>query len=281
MGLKFKNSLTAPAKTPVCVAPPGSASALPVGETLLPITEHLPDDIFVVGYPKSGNTWVQNLIAAAIHGVDLETATDSLVQQLVPDVSYKKGYKRHAAPMFFKSHALPTAAYRRVIYLLRDGRDAMVSYLHHLRALRSEPVDFLDLVQTGRWLYPCKWHEHIRQWWPNPFGAEFMLVRYEDLQRDTLKELERICEFAGRRPDAGCLKEAVGKASFAAMQNREKRLGWDNPQWPKDKAFVRRGIVGSHADEMPREVLEAFLKEAGETLRLAGYSCSQNGNGSA
>ena len=44
-----------------------------------------------------------------------------------------------------------------------------------------------------------------------------------------------------------------------------------NPRWPKDTPFFRRGEVGSWRDEMPAEVLEAFLEQAGPTLRELGY----------
>jgi hypothetical protein len=244
------------------------------------ITDVAENDVFVVGYPKSGNTWVQSLLAAAVYGVDLDVCPDSLVQDLVPDVHFKKFYKRYSSPVFFKSHALPTPAYRRVVYLVRDGRDTMVSYWHHLQAVQDKPLDFLHLVETGDGLLRvqggnarigCKWHEHVQQWLGNPFRAELIIVRYEDLQKDAVKELQRICDFAELHRDPAGLATACAKASFAAMQTRERRFGWDNAQWPKDKRFVRRGAVGSHADEMPVEVQRAFLAQAGATLRRLGY----------
>jgi len=47
-----------------------------------------PEDIFIVGYPKSGNTWMQNLVAGVIYGIDARLAPDSLIQDLVPDVHF-------------------------------------------------------------------------------------------------------------------------------------------------------------------------------------------------
>src|SRR5438093_1486020 len=90
---------------------------------LVPIGEYEADDIFVVGYPKSGHTWFQNLLVGIVYGMDNRYAPDSLIQDLVPDVHYKKYYRRYMRPMFFKSHMFPTQQYKRVVYLLRDGRD--------------------------------------------------------------------------------------------------------------------------------------------------------------
>jgi hypothetical protein len=77
------------------------------------------------------------------------------VQDLVPDVYYTKFYKRYFTPTFFKTHDLPKPQHRRVIYLVRDGRDAMVSYFHHIAAL-GDPPDCLKLVATGEGLFHVK-----------------------------------------------------------------------------------------------------------------------------
>src|SRR5436305_13144121 len=105
---------------------------------LQPISETAASDIFVCSYPRSGNTWFQNRLAGVVHGVDPEFAHDSITQDLVPDVHYKRFYKRYGDVAYFKSHALPQKDYRRVVYLLRDGRDAMVSYYHFLKVLRGK-----------------------------------------------------------------------------------------------------------------------------------------------
>jgi hypothetical protein len=60
---------------------------------------------------------------------------------------------------------------------------------------------------------------------------------------------------------------------FEKMQSKEARQKiYLADGWPKDKLFRRRGQVGSYKDEMPPEVLAAFLAEAGQTLHACGYS---------
>jgi hypothetical protein len=228
-------------------------------------------DVFLVAYPKSGITWLQAMVAGAIYGLDPERAPDTLVQDLVPDVHYKPFYKRYRTPMFFKTHHLPRPEYRRVVYLLRDGRDVMVSYWHHLKVLERREVDFAAMI-AGEGLFPCKWREHVEAWMENPHGAELLVIRYEDMKADAVKELVRLCNFVREWHEADELAQVAAKCSFAAMQRREERLGWDNPEWPTDRPFVRRGETGSYRDEMPADSLAAFMAEAGATLRKNGFT---------
>lgn len=77
-----------------------------------------------------------------------------------------------------------------------------------------------------------------------------MTVRYEDLSADCVKELERLCAFMEIKRDRKLLESVATDASSAAMREREVRFGWDNPAWPRDCRFCRRGVVGSYRDEL-------------------------------
>lgn len=239
---------------------------------LTPITTHDPQDVFVVGYPKSGNTWYQNLVSGVMFGVNPLLAPDTLIQELAPDVHYKRYYKRFWTPMFFKSHRFPQEAYRRVIYLVRDGRDALVSYYHYRAAMTGVEPDFARMVATGEGIMG-RWHEHVEAWLANPYGAEMMLVRYEDLQQDTVTELERLCAFAGVERDRTWLEQVASAATFDKMRNKEKsgRYFREDPDWPEDKLFNRRGVVGSYKDEMPPDILALFMRDAGNAMARLGY----------
>jgi hypothetical protein len=234
------------------------------------ISETDSNDIFVAGYPKSGNTWVQYLLGGLIFGIDVRLVPDSLIQDLVPDLHSARFYRRHLTPTFFKTHDLPQPQYRRVIYLVRDGRDVMVSYFHHLTAMGNSP-EYLKLVTTGEGLFPCRWHEHVEAWTANPHGAQMITISYEMLKRDSATVLQRICDFAGLERERSVLERVAENSTFEIMRKKEEKSGWQNPIWPRDKAFVRRGKVGSFKDEMPAAVLEAFAKVSMPTLRRLGY----------
>jgi hypothetical protein len=238
-----------------------------------PIERTEPEDVFIVGYPKSGNTWFQNIILGVMYGVDARLSPPVLARDLVPDVHFNGFYRRYSKPMYFKSHHLPQASYRRVVYLLRDGRDVMVSYYHYLEALEKRKLDFLELVKNGLDLLPCKWHEHVEAWEKNSYGADMLFVRYEDMISDPMREVKRFVDFVRYPADEALLKKAVEAASFGNLQEREKRLGSTWPeQWPSDKKFFRRGIAGSYKDEMPSDVLQEFFKQAAPTLARYKYS---------
>jgi hypothetical protein len=272
ISLRQLRTVFSPASEPATAPIPESArEAFCAATGMRPIDDFDPADVLIVGYPKSGNTWMQYLIASAVYGIDVTTSPDALIQDLVPDVHFKRFFKRYFPVTFFKSHFLPRPEYRKVVYLVRDGRDAMVSYLHFVEGQMSGKVDFLALVKAKEGLFPSKWHEHVEQWSANPHQAEMITVRYEDLKRDTLGELGRICEFAGLPRERDALEKAAAQSSFSAMKKREQSFPWENPDIPKGKQFVRRGEVGSHKDEMPPEVIEAFVAEAGDTLRKTGY----------
>lgn len=237
---------------------------------LVAIDDTTEADIFICSYPRSGVTWFQNLLAGLIHGVDPRMAHDSVIQELVPDIHQRKFFKRYGKLTCFKSHNLPEQKYRRVINLVRDGRDVMVSYYHFTQALNASGMDMLRFIKDHP-IWPSPWHDHVEAWLSNPYGAEILLLRYEDLRADTTRELRRVADFLGLDRDEALLEHISGRSSFSNAQKKEMELGWDSKVWPRDKKFVRRGEVGSFKDEMPPESLQALMELAGPTLARLGY----------
>jgi hypothetical protein len=215
------------------IAQPGAQLAKEIRSLTgqLPITEFDERDIFLAGFPKSGNTWMQNLAAGVLYGIDPELTPDSLIQELVPDVVYKRYYKRFSTPMVFKSHDLPRPDYRRVIYILRDGRDVMVSQRHFHSALTGKPVEELDFL--GQVQADNAWSDHVEAWLTNPYDAAILTIRYEHLLADPCAELRRFCDFAGIERSGEFLRALAGKASFEKMRRKELQSGWDDPVWPE------------------------------------------------
>lgn len=239
---------------------------------MVPNGEFDEQDVFIIGHPKSGNTWLQNLIAGLVYGIDPEYTPYSLVSDLIPGEK-KRYYRRYQTPMFFRNHNLPALPYKKVVYVIRDGRDVMVSYYHHISAVLGREVDF-HLVVRGKEVVPpffFTWSEHVEVWMENRFDADIIVVKYEDLISDSVHQLRRLCDFLSINRTATFLSSIAQKASFEIMRRKEEIHGIDNPNWPEDKHFVRRGEVGSYKDEMPKDVLEIFMESSENTLRKYGY----------
>lgn len=227
-----------------------------------------PNDVFVCGWPKSGNTWFQRLLTGIVWNLDTHALTDTLAQELVPDVHMERYYRRYENRSYFKSHERPLPEYRNVIHLVRDGRDALVSYWHMRRRMGADITMREFLAEK---LYGISWSEHSLAWIENPYQANLIRVRYEDLLSDTVKELERVCAFLNIDRDKESLTRIARGASFEKMKKLEKTTGWRNRNWPENQEFLRKGKSGSYLQELNGDDLARFERDSFECLNLLGY----------
>ncbi len=242
-------------------------------EFLTPINETLDNDIFIVGYPKSGNTWMQSLISGIYYGVDTRFLPTLLAQELVPGVHHRLFYRRYSETCFFKSHNLPDNRYRKVIYLVRDGRDAMVSY-YAMNVNLGINTSLEKMIKENANVFNFKWHEHVEMWNKNPYNADIITIRYEDLIYNTLEELKRICHFIGIHRTSEYLKRVAEGASIDNMRNNTlSKNGFLHNDWKglDAKKFFRHGEVGSYKKEMNKDLIKYFNKISKNALRIHHY----------
>src|SRR5205085_6950732 len=110
----------------------------------------LPTDVFLVSYPRSGNTWLRFLLANALRPA--EPATFATFGEVVPDIydETDRELRRRPSPRVLKSHEPFDRRYRRGAYLAPPPADVAVSYYHSL--IKKPPIpprfDVVSMVDS-------------------------------------------------------------------------------------------------------------------------------------
>lgn len=239
----------------------------------------LSDDVFIVSYPKSGNTWVRFLLGNYLTDCRVDFTNSHLI---VPDIHFnpEQCALLKYRPRFIKSHFSYTEQYPNVVYILRDGRDVTVSYFFYLKKIGrlASDVSFENYIRDYT-LYGDDmfgdWAQHVRSWTRVASEGKLLCIKYEDILSDTAKQLERILSFAGVKPDHDIIDRAVYSSSFSQMQKMETIQHDACPTLShvknKEIKFVREGRSGQWRDYFSHEALELFMKRNEDVLKAWGY----------
>jgi len=99
-----------------------------------------------------------------------------------------------------------------------------------------------------------------------------LMLRYEDMRADTVKELDRLARFLGLEPGPETLSEVVEYASVANMKKREAeaqsdsdRLRAADPDNP-DSFKTRRAKVGGYHDYFDAEQIRQIDRQIADKL---------------
>lgn len=235
---------------------------------------------FVSEYPRSGGTWLSNMLADYLR-------CSRPGKSMLPI----------ACRAVLHNHWSYHPKMRRVIYLMRDGRDVMVSYyFYRIRGIEIgmtpkarlfkqtfeklfgpgyDPKDtatnlpkfmeyeFSNPIGAGR----HNWPDHIVNWVGE--GKEtrphVLYLTYEELLGDTYGAFQRALEHvSGEVAEDRLVRRTVDHFSMESITGRKS--GEED-----SSSFVRKGITGDWKNHFTREAAEVFDRYAGEALILAGY----------
>lgn len=226
-------------------------------------------DIFVVSFPKSGNTWVRFLIANML--TEKEEITFKNVNDYVPGIyNFTNKINQQLGQRFIKSHDPNFERYPKCIYIYRDYRDVLISYYHFQIAQKQFSGTFSEFIRSKNVLVFGQWRKHVLKALEHQkkFPQRILILGYEQLIMDSLeqvREIESFCEINSKRE----LDEVVANCSFERLQSIEERYGkvFEND----NLKFFRKGTAGQWKNVLSENDLEFVLNENKIVLHRLGY----------
>jgi hypothetical protein len=246
------------------------------------------NDGFIIAHPRSGSTWLRTIITNILEP-DVKSNPD-VFNSLIPGVSFRnvKQIRNLTSPRIMTSHTMYLPGLPKVIYMVRDGRDVLVSYYHYMVFRQSrftvternhvEPVDFATFINRYyRGFYGHIWDKHVLSWLDNDFASDnkrFLLVRYEDLSTDTSETLLRVTKFLGIPASINQIACAIDDANINRVRKIEQRRWQKKGLGVPDSKVTFYGVGGKRPVEnyFTSNALEAFSIRSEKALQLAGYN---------
>ena len=254
--------------------------------------------IFVIGFPKSGNTWLARMLAEVTHSnisvhdpADVVNAADNSLERSGKYEIYKEHVVQNVEKVLRS----------KTVYIVRDVRDVLVSgFFHCNRWATNKPLTdsvfyklyfehevkklndrwqgnfwsefyysvrtFLaTLVRKGRRnVRVGSWSDHVKYWIHLP-GV--IVVRYEDLLDDTENELRKILRSLSIDASDEDIKKCVVNQSFA-----KKKATFLNSQDDRNATFLRSGKSGDWRNYLSPTLGGAVEKKHASMMAEMGYA---------
>lgn len=226
----------------------------------------------IIAYPRSGSTWLRTMIVNVLE--PSAQSNPDVFNKAIPGVTLSRLplVWRRPRPNILMSHALYLGGHKKTVYVIRDGRDSVLSLFRYTTTRVGVEGNF------SKWLgyylqgyYGPRWDQHVRSWLTKGrarIGRNFMLIRYEDMRTDTAGVLEKVCSFLGITATSEGIENAVKMADVGVMRRWEKEILGELRD--SNASFYRGGnrewdLLPSDEDKLK------ILSISREALALAGY----------
>jgi hypothetical protein len=236
----------------------------------LPEIRIRPNDVFIVSYPKSGNTWVRFLLANLL--APEKQISFRNIEDYVPNIYRSSAtLEEREGRRYIKTHHPCYDLYPKTVYIYRDGRDALVSYYHYAIGKKVFVGSFVDFIFSPFVEQFSSWKEHVTAAFDfaskNP--DRILMLQYEEMLRQPLGCAARVTGFLGLRCHDRTIANAVEKSSFDQLKLIEQTFGGEN--LIKPLTFFRSGKSGQWQEYFTPEVYDRYVEENGATLLRLGY----------
>jgi hypothetical protein len=246
-------------------------------------------DIFLASYPRSGSTWLRFMLFQTLTGED---PGFQRIDQCIPEIQSHRGVPPllPGGGRLIKTHEQYRKDYKKAVFLVRDLRDVLVScYVRSVEAGLAPLVSkgdfdsFLLSFLKGTALQQGAWQQHSRSWLESPLvkNGNLMVVRYEDLRRDSEQVIGQLLKFLGVTPDVRIIRKAIENNSLQQMRAKEDNAITSGEQSAllechkspggEDGRFIRKGSVGGWRSKLTDFQVRLIDQYAGDMLATLGY----------
>ncbi|XP_055304988.1 sulfotransferase 4A1-like [Sitodiplosis mosellana] len=254
------------------------------------------DDVWILSYPDSGTTWVQNIVWQLKHGIDQtkepisssdalyldgEFFVDSPNEVARKNLSSKfenslERVDNEPSPRIIISHLPPNllpvdlwTIRPKIIYIARNPKDVAVSMFHMLRDdfkhFSGTIEEYLNLfLEERNWYAP--FFAHCTSFWQLRNENNFLFLSYEDVMADRFKGVKRVSEFLHCSNVKHELKLLNDYLPFENTQIGCKGADQDS----NNRSYRERKLSG-FKDEMSEEFIKKFDEWTASKLKDSDF----------
>ncbi|XP_044165975.1 amine sulfotransferase-like isoform X3 [Acropora millepora] len=249
------------------------------------------DDVFIVTYPKSGTTWVQEIVWQIYHNgaVSRENITERYARfeksRLFPRPGDEPAVtlSSRPSPRFIKCHLpyhlLPMsqneANRSKYIYVARNPKDVAVSYFLFERSFGPDTdfvgtfENFANFLVDGKGSYGL-WSDHVLAWWKRRNDPHILFLKYEDLKKDLYTNVRTLSEFLNKPLSKDVIAKIAHQCTFGEMKKNSDNFSIKNVN--SKPLFLRKGQIGDWRNYFSAELSKKFDEILVSKLEGSGLS---------
>ena len=234
-----------------------------------------PNDVFLASFPRSGNTWLRFVLGEVLTRDSVEFES---VNRIIPEVGLH-GKAMAVLPgggRLIKTHELYRREYQKVVYVVRDVRDVVLSEYSRKRQLGIELNDldgYLPRFLRGTAMPEGAWHNHIHCWLDCPLvqDGNLLLIRFEEMRKNLEDTIAKIVTFLNLNVDMQLIREAIANNSVEMMRIKEDRTKSLEKSTREEGRFIRKGSVGGWRAQLTDAQARLIEQHTASALERLGY----------